>query len=106
MTTIRVIHMRKYGKKSKEISKGHEYIYCGRPSKLGNPYNMKNEGQRNKVIQQFREDKQCQKICNELSIYVLEKGLHMLELGCFCAPKACHCDVIKQRVENIVNKID
>lgn len=106
MTTVKVVHMRTRGKISKTLSAGAMYFYCGRPSRLGNPFNMKHESQRQQVVEAFRSDKNCIAVTKEFAEYVKDLGLHYVELGCFCYPKPCHCDVIKEEVENTCNKID
>lgn len=66
-------------------------VYVGRPSVYGNPFVMGKDGTREEVVQKFRElimklpDNMMQKMCNEL------RGK---DLVCFCAPKACHADVL------------
>jgi hypothetical protein len=79
-------------------------IYCGRPSKWGNPFSIGKDGTRKEVIEKYRQ-------------FLLEhpqllEDLHELEgktLGCWCSPKPCHCDVLielvqKRIIENIFNE--
>lgn len=68
------------------------YVYCGRPSRWGNPFAIGRDGNRAQVIWKFYEywhdDEQRElrmAACREL----IEKTL-----GCWCKPDACHCDVI------------
>lgn len=69
-------------------------IYIGRPSKWGNPFMIGKDGTREEVIEKYRE-------------YVLKNdklmgSLHELKgkvLGCWCAPKSCHGDALKELVE-------
>ena len=66
-----------------------KYCYIGRPSKFGNPLKMNNESEREKVVSQFRE----YAYSNQ---WILD-NINMLtgkEIGCYCAPKACHGDVL------------
>jgi len=93
-----VVHMRNYGKKTRIIG-DTLYIYCGRPSKLGNPYSMRNESDRGKVIEQFKNDSEMKKKVKGLKVELLRRGFTKVKLGCFCSPKACHCDIIKKRLE-------
>ena len=66
----------------------------GRPSKWGNPFVIGRDGTREEVINKYRQ-------------YVLHndellKSLHELKgkvLGCWCAPKPCHGDILKEMVE-------
>lgn len=64
-------------------------VYIGRPSKWGNPFIIGKDGSREDVIKKYREW-----ILNQ---YDLLKDLQELKgkiLGCFCAPQACHGDVL------------
>lgn len=64
-------------------------VYIGRPSKWGNPFEIGKDGSRGEVIAKY-----------EKWIYTqpdLMNSLHELRgktLGCWCAPKACHGDVL------------
>ena len=71
-------------------------IYCGRPSRWGNPYKMKNESERKKVIQLYEE--WIFKRFRENPDYYLMPLLYK-NLACWCAPdKACHVDVLVKYV--------
>lgn len=83
------------------------HIYCGRGSALGNPYLLTNEADRLRVIQRYEywfyrqiQVEKNQAVMNQLDkIYneLMDKG--SVTLGCYCAPKPCHCDVIKRFIE-------
>ncbi len=66
-------------------------IYIGRPSKWGNPFMMGGSGgTREEVIQKFRD---------YILSSPLRNDLHELRgrvLGCWCAPKSCHGDVLAE----------
>ena len=72
----------------------NNYVYCGRPSKFGNPFSSKENSlaqfkvkNRTEAIQKHWEwllDNE--ELCDE----VLK--LEGKTLLCFCKPKACHCD--------------
>ena len=66
-------------------------VYIGRPSKWGNIFVMEDQSaiERYRVIEQYREWIKTQP--------QLLNSLHELKgkiLGCWCAPKACHGDVL------------
>lgn len=114
------------------IRSGCNY-YCGRAknykpeygvdmSVLGNPYWMNGETQRNEVCDRY--DNYLSKKLNDTSgvqtkfIRAIDKlvsdykaGVH-IRLGCFCAPRRCHCDSIKNAViaratnQNTDNKVN
>lgn len=81
-----------------------EGIYIGRPSPLGNPFCMNGEGDRERVIAQYKEW-----LKGEYQHrYSIRKLLHDMAntqedliLICWCAPKACHGDIIKEAVLSI-----
>ena len=60
-------------------------VYIGRPSKWGNPFTS---GTRSEVIARYKEW-----IITQPQFADLE-SLRGKILGCWCAPKACHGDVL------------
>lgn len=99
MDSVEVVHVRDYGTKNKRVSSDTLYVYCGRPSRLKNPYPMKKESDRTMVIEKYAADQFCLEECEAFKVWVSKKPwIRHLKLGCFCAPKACHCDVIRQRI--------
>ena len=71
---------------------------------LGNPYAMRSEADRDFVIDRFRETLWFDWINGAFMVgtaheslieilYAARRG--PIELGCYCAPKACHADIIK-----------
>lgn len=94
---IKVVNLKSY-----PLSPPYLLIKVGRPSPLGNPFIMHTEADRDKVCdlyeqwvrQQIAEKNSA--VCNELNrIYKLAKT-HPIALGCFCAPKRCHAETIRQ----------
>ncbi len=68
-------------------------VYIGRPSKWGNPFVMKSEKDRDEVVLKYREWINTQpELLRSLS------ELKDKKLGCFCAPKACHGDVLVELI--------
>jgi len=69
-------------------------VYIGRPSKWGNPFKIGKNGTREEVIIKYRKWllsnpellKQLPELCGKT-------------LGCWCKPKPCHGDVIKEEAE-------
>lgn len=100
LSNIHVVHVKSFGTKSKMIKDGELYVYCGRPSRLGNPFVMHDEKERESVIGKFEQNLPSQDIL-ELHQYCKSKNVKTLHLGCYCAPKACHCDVIKKELLRI-----
>ena len=85
------------------------HIYIGRGSTLGNPFAMKDKSdqERFRVIKEYKDYFKQQLLDNsEFRMVIMQlimnnrSGVDM-NLGCFCAPKACHGDIIKNFVESI-----
>ena len=79
---MKVVHVRR-----------DEYdVYVGRPTKWGNPFRLESEGQRAQVIADYEKWLDTQP---ELLAALPE--LRGKVLACWCAPKACHADVLLRR---------
>ena len=100
---VEVVHMKNYGKVSKDLDGGGVYIYCGRPSVLGNPYYMAGEAQRLDVISKCSQDVKWNETLDDFVKWVDSCDYSVVKLGCFCAPKPCHCDLIKDRLNSEFN---
>lgn len=63
-------------------------VYIGRPSKWGNPFVIGKDGSREDVVRKYEE------------FFLKSKLVHSIEelrgknLVCWCAPLACHGDVL------------
>ncbi len=64
-------------------------IYIGRPSKWGNPFEIGKDGDREEVIQKY-----CEWVMAQPDLMAALPELCGKVLGCWCAPKACHGDVL------------
>lgn len=82
-----------------------DYIYIGRPSKYGSPFSSKN-----KNIADFQVDNKsesmlkCEEFFNQnpqiIDDLIQElKEKNFFKLGCFCAPKPCHGDILIELIE-------
>lgn len=65
-------------------------IYVGRPTKWGNPFIIAKDGSRTHVVMKYR---------GWVSSRIRDGHLNPLELKgkdlvCWCAPEACHADVL------------
>jgi len=82
---IKVVHYHK-----------EEYdIYIGRGSKWGNPFLIGKDGTRKEVIFKYRNY-----ILNNKELMTCIHELKDKTLGCWCSPKPCHGDVLKEIAEN------
>jgi hypothetical protein len=68
-------------------------VYCGRPSKWGNPYKIGKDGNRNEVIEKFATYFIQSGLVNEI------EELRGKTLGCHCRPQRCHLDIIVEELE-------
>lgn len=82
------------------INKHHYYrkpvpknsVYIGRPTKWGNPFVIGVHGDRDQVIEKYR-----QYILMNPELYAAVKTeLRGKNLICYCAPKPCHGDILLQ----------
>ena len=80
----KVLNARKVGKRSSATQ-----LYIGRPSKWGNPFVIRRDGSRADVIAKYRAWIGAQPaLMNALD------ELRGRDLVCWCAPLACHGDVL------------
>lgn len=84
--------MKVFNKRESNVPRGA--VYVGRPSKWGNPFTMRGESDRARVIAEFR-----QYLLNSPELLKQLGELKGKDLVCWCAPKACHADVLVEFVE-------
>lgn len=68
-------------------------VYIGRPSKFGNPWRVVSEASRAHAIERFEAYIRAG-IAKDPKGREAIKALYGKTLGCWCAPKACHGDVL------------
>jgi hypothetical protein len=89
----KVVHCKKAPKGS--------FVYIGRPSLLGNPYALpdpSDDAMRAKVIGQYKEWFESRLVENSFREAV--EAVRGKDLGCWCAPRPCHGDVILDWLEH------
>lgn len=64
-------------------------VYIGRPSKWGNPFVMGKDGDRETVVKKYKEW-----LLKQPKLMAQLHELRGKVLGCWCAPQACHGDVL------------
>ena len=69
-------------------------IYIGRPSKWGNPFVIGFDGDRETVIEKYREW-----LLKQPELVADLAELRGKVLGCWCAPQRCHGDVLSELAE-------
>lgn len=94
--------------KQKESPNAH---YIGRGTALGNPFVMIDEVDRDEVVELY--DQWFEAKCYDQSLPILytlaqlyAKAVHAggLELGCHCAPRRCHGDVVKAKLDAMLKQ--
>ena len=73
--------------------------YPLRDSPFANPYKVGRDGSREEVIEKYRERIQQKIKDDEINIEQLQ-SLVGKNLGCWCAPKYCHGDVLLEIIRN------
>ena len=85
------------------------YVYCGRPTIYSNPYtHIKDKktlasfivDSREESILKYREYFE-DKIKNDPKFKQEILKLKDCNIGCFCAPQACHLDIIAEYLNNL-----
>ena len=76
---------------AREVGMGNDptQVYVGRPTKWGNPFKIGPDGGREVVIAMYREW-----IAGRSDLLAQLPELAGKNLVCWCAPKACHADVL------------
>ena len=64
-------------------------VYIGRPSRWGNPFSVGQDGTRDEVIVKYLKW-----LKNQPELLDALPELKGKVLGCWCAPKACHGDML------------
>lgn len=88
--------------KTEIVNKYHKVrydVYIGRGSDFGNPYVIGVDGDRDEVINKYREYFY-NRIDKDPSFKLRVEGLRGKTLACFCKPKSCHGDVIIEYLSN------
>jgi hypothetical protein len=71
-------------------------VYIGRPSKWGNPFIIGRDGTRKEVVSKYRKW-----ILNQPHLLESLSELKGKTLGCWCAPSACHGDVLVELINRL-----
>lgn len=65
-------------------------VYCGRPSKWGNPFVIGRDGTRDVVLVKYGLYlKSRKRLIREAKATLIGKTI-----GCFCAPQSCHLEIL------------
>jgi hypothetical protein len=72
------------------VRRDHYDVYVGRPSKWGNPFVVGRDGSRADVIAKYR----AYLLDRPALVDACRRELRGKVLGCWCAPRPCHADVL------------
>ncbi len=81
--------MKVWNKREKNVPP--DAVYVGRPTKWGNPFIIGKHGTRTEVIEKYRQHVWATFICDAAISELRGK-----DLVCWCAPAACHADVLME----------
>ncbi len=73
-----------------EFSYSSDTVYIGRPSKWGNPFQIGVDGDRDTVVEKYKN----YLLGNQSLLSAVKAELKGKNLVCFCSPKPCHGDVL------------
>jgi len=95
MCNIKIINIKKQKEEPYDLYIGRTNHWLDlEESKWANPFHMKNEGQREEVLRNYKS--------YILQTSTLYNSLHELEgktLACYCSPKKCHGDILIELLE-------
>jgi hypothetical protein len=86
---------------------GDTGVYCGRPTALGNPYEIGACGDRDEACDLYEvwfNDHRGDPTVRHMLNMLLEKHKREgnITLLCYCAPRRCHCDTIARYLNNLL----
>ena len=90
-----------------DVRNSHHDVYIGRGSRLGNPYRIGSDGDRNTVIAKYKQynwgkwTAGDEDVTSAISDIMELEEYRVVLLGCHCAPLACHGNVIQAMIEYI-----
>jgi len=87
---------------------------CDRQTIYGNPYPIDSKHNRDSVCDSYskyfykklKSNNEFKKAVDDLILLGMkadEQGVH-LNLSCWCAPERCHCETIKEYIENQIDE--
>lgn len=85
------------------VKKSKYDVFIGRPSIFGNPFVLKREEDREKVVAQYEKYAR-KRIEEDVNFAIAVANLEGRTLGCFCAPRACHGDVLVTLTQELKGK--
>jgi hypothetical protein len=82
-------HVRLGEPRAVHCKRERHHVYIGRPSKWGNPFVVGTHGARGECVAQYERW-----LRSKDELFAALEELRGLVLGCWCAPRACHGDVL------------
>ena len=106
------VYLFNLNKDKKDHAKIIQYVYCGRPSLLGNPFKIKNNSdeERNRVCDLY--EKHFSDLVNNDELFkenidnIVQVARSVdIALTCYCTPLRCHTETIKRYIDNCLNEV-
>jgi hypothetical protein len=92
---IRIVNLRNYKLHENEV-----LIKVDRSTCMGNPFIMRNESMRDEVCDAYEEYFYRRLYnCDTMKRIIRIAKKHDVALGCWCYPKRCHAETIKNFIE-------
>jgi hypothetical protein len=82
-------HVRLGAPRTVHCKRERHHVYIGRPSKWGNPFVVGKHGSRSECVALYEEW-----LGHQAALMNALEELRGLVLGCWCAPRACHGEVL------------
>lgn len=101
--TIRIVNLRTYKPIPDEI-----LFKVDRSTKLGNPFYMHNESERDEVCDKYEKwfwENYNEPFYDYLSEIAYAACTKDIALGCWCYPKRCHAETIKAHLEWYLERV-
>lgn len=109
---MRTIHIDVVNRREGQVDRPGTTVYVGRPTPLGNPFAIGIDGTREEVVEEYAEwlnvqlqDPEPNEQQAMFSKLIQKARLHgRLHLQCWCAPKKCHAEVIRDALYDVLGK--
>lgn len=111
--TVKIVNVRDIDR-TMDALRGEPVEYVGRPSPLGNPFRLGPDGSRAEVIAKYdiwltkklqdHGTPQYKELHRLIMRYIQHDD--NITLACYCAPQACHADIIKRHIDDFMAEMD
>lgn len=109
MHKVRVININNVKHLESVVNGGYQVINVCRPTPLGNPYPVTKEAEREEAIKLYEKwlwkaiQKESPQLAELKRIIKAWRESGRVALGCHCAPRACHAEVVAKACRWLIN---